>query len=121
VFVWNRTFLAFCLNTLAVSALSASTLVAYLSAPGQTSSIVAGVEAETFNDLSLIAGLMTYNYVIGVYSAVSPNSYGQTVARIPVVAADQYGGADGTDYMYAGQRQTGGATTVDLVLSQASN
>ena len=117
----NRIFSVYCLTALAGSALSASSLSAYLSPPGQTSSIVAGVKTETFNNPGLLAGVMTYNSAIGVYSAVSPNAYGQTVTRIPVVTADAYGGADGSDYMYAGKRKNGDATAVDLLLSQASN
>ncbi len=117
----NRIVLISLLGTLAAGTMSASTLVAYLSSPGQTSSIVSGVSTENFNDPAWLAGVTSYNSAIGVYSAISPNSSGQTVTRIPVIPADQYGGADGSDYMYAGQRQDGDATSIDLHLTQPAN
>jgi len=114
----NRIFVAFCLAALVVSGANASSLIAYLSAPGQTSSIIAGVQTETFNDPSLLSGVLTYDSPIGVYTALGPNYLSQTVTRIPVVAADQYGGADGSDYMYVGIRESGDASSVDVVFSQ---
>ena len=117
----NRIVLISLLGSLAAGTMNASSLIAYISAPGQTSSIVAGASTETFNDSAWLAGVTSYNSVLGVYTAISPNSSGQTVTRIPVIAADQYGGADGSDYMYAGQRQDGDATAVDLHLTNPAN
>jgi hypothetical protein len=91
----RRPALALLFASLTAHILGASTLVAYISPPGAMSSTVAGVTTEAFNSIVTPLSLnATYNSSIGVYS---PNSG----ARIPIVAADQYGGASSSKYITA--------------------
>ena len=100
----------------AVSVLaSAATLSVYLSPPGQMSSVIPGVVTEDFNAVALLtSSSTTYDSNIGIYTV--PNGF-----RMPVIAADQYGGANNSQYMYVGSRHAGDATTVTLTLDVAAN
>lgn len=95
--------------------LKANSLIAYVSPPGVMSSAISGAATETFNDPNLLTSQSTtYASVIGVYSVASG-------FVMPVIDADQYGGADGSQYMYVGQRRGGDATTVSLALPSPVN
>jgi len=110
----------------------ASVLTAYLSAPAVVATQVTGAVTEDFNSTSLLTqhsggtdtgGVHTFNWtnganLIGTYTAVAP-----TGAYIPIIAADQYGGAGGSpnQYMYVGKRNTNDATTVELDLQTPEN
>src|ERR1700750_893327 len=101
----TRIALGILLGVSGLRIIHAGTLEAYLSAPGLMSTSITGAVTEDFNDPSLLTSLATtYNSPIGVYS-VAPGS------RLPVIDADQYGGADSSQYMYVGQRQGNDATT----------
>jgi len=74
-------------------------------------SVIPGVVTETFDDPALLT-------LISPTGFTSPiGTYVGNTSRIPVIAADQYGGAGNSDYMYVGSRQGGDSTSVTLTLA----
>lgn len=99
----------------ALTTAQAASLVAYISAPHVMSSSVVGTTTETFNSSALLGSTATtYHSVLGDYTV--PNGY-----VLPVIAADSYGGAGNSQYMYVGSRKAGDATTVTLSLATQVN
>ncbi len=88
----------------------AASLNVYLSAPGSQSTYIGLASTEDFN--SLTPGVQTTPFV----SAIGTYQFSNT-ARFGAVAADQYGGANGSQYVGLGA-QAGSAAPVTLDLSQ---
>jgi len=94
----------------------AATLAAYFSPPTVMSANVTGVNTETFDNFLTHPNATTYLSTIGTFTVPSGDV-------LPVINADQYGGAgdaaylNGSPYMYVGSRKAGDATTVTLTLS----
>ncbi len=98
-------------GVLALPHASAQTLVAYIEAPdAQTSSFAAssGAETETFNSLPLGDQTSPYSSAIGTFQFSS-------TAQGDIIAADQYGGANGSQYMaFGSQSKTSAPITINL-------
>jgi hypothetical protein len=87
---------------------SAASLDVYLSPPQSQSTFVGTATTETFNALSTGAKTSPFVSAIGTYE------FSQT-ARMAVVNADQYGGANSSRYIALGaQSGTSAAVTLDL-------
>ena len=94
----------------------ATTFAAYISPPGAVATNISGATTETFNGVSLT------NNTNGSGPFVSPiGTYTGNNARVPVIAADQYGGAFGSQYMYVGSRTGGDSTSVTINLNSPAN
>ena len=89
----------------------AASITVYLSPPGDTASVIPGVVTETFDDPALLTLTSSTGFAspIGTYLGNTP--------RVPVILADQYGGAGNSAYMYVGSRQGGDSTSVALTLA----
>ncbi len=92
---------------------SAASLNIYLSNPGSQSTYISGATTENFNTLPLGIKSTPYASAIGTYQFSSTSHFA-------VLAADQYGGANGSDYVSVGV-QSQSSTPVDLDLSRAAN
>ncbi len=92
---------------------SAASLNIYLSSPGSQSTYISGATTESFNTLPL--GIKSTPYVssIGAYQFSSTSHFA-------VLSADQYGGANGSDYVALGA-QSHSSTPVDLDLVRPAN
>jgi hypothetical protein len=112
---WKGLLAAAVVSMLGVPAHAAS-LSVYLSPPGAMSSVLPGVLTEDFNNSALlnpVAGA-SYGSPIGTYSVPAGK-------KMAVIAADDYGGANNSQYMYVGNRRTGDALVVTLDLSTPRN
>lgn len=98
---------------LAAGTLHAATLTVYLSPPSHQSSSVAGVTTETFDSLPLGIDTTPYLSAIGTFQL-------STVAKVDVLAADQFGGANGSDYIAIGS-QSSSSSPVTLNLGGQEN
>ena len=87
----------------------AASLNVYLSAPGSQSTYIGLANTETFN--SLTPGVQTTPFA----SAIGTYEFSNT-AKFAAVAADQYGGADGSQYVALGA-QSRSSAPVTLQLS----
>ncbi|MGB0062837.1 MAG: hypothetical protein WBP85_00190 [Terracidiphilus sp.] len=94
----------------------ASTLTAYLSAPGEVATEINGATTETFNEVPLVGNQYNSNTLVSPIGTYVGNS-----TRIPIIAADQYGGANGSQYMYVGTRTGGDSTSVTLTLNSPAD
>lgn len=94
----------------------ASTLTAYLSAPGEVATEINGATTETFNEVPLVGNEYNSNTLVSSIGTYVGNS-----TRIPIIAADQYGGADNSQYMYVGSRTGGDSTIVTLTLDSPAD
>ncbi len=92
---------------------SAASLNIYLSSPGGQSTYISGATTETFDTLPLGIQSSPYVSAVGTYEFSSTSHFG-------VVAADQYGGANGSDYVALGA-ESRSSTPVDLNLTRAAN
>jgi len=105
--------LAFLLN---LGTAGAATLTAYLSAPGEVATQINGATTETFDEVPLVGNQNNSNTLSSVIGTYVGNS-----TRIPIIAADQYGGANGSQYMYVGTRTGGDSTSVTLTLDHSAD
>ena len=97
-----------CLFLLSAVTLHGATLSVYLTPPAAQASQVAGVTTENFNSLPLGIDTTVYNSTIGTFEFTSTN-------KVDVLAADQYGGANGSDYIALGAQSSSSApVTVKL-------
>jgi hypothetical protein len=88
----------------------AASLSVYLSPPGIMSTEIIGATTETFDSVNAATWSgVTYQSPIGDY--VGNNT------KLPIIAADQYGGANNSNYMYVGTRHPGDSTSVTLTLA----
>jgi hypothetical protein len=94
----------------------AATLSAYLSAPGEVATEINGATTETFNEVTLTGNQYNSNTLVSPIGTYVSNS-----TRIPIIAADQYGGALGSQYMYVGTRTGGDSTVVTLTLNSSAD
>jgi len=74
-------------------------------------SVIPGVVTETFDELPLLTLINSAGFASPI------GTYVGNTSRIGVIAADQYGGAGNSDYMYVGSRQGGDSTSVTLTLN----
>ncbi len=94
---------------------NAASLSVYISAPKVMSTQISGATTETFDAASLLTSTATtYDSAIGTYTVAEGSV-------LPVVQADQYGGANGSDYMYVGTRRAADAIAVTLTLDSPVN
>ncbi len=91
----------------------AASLSVYLSAPSTQSSTISGVSTADFETLPLTSRTTVYNSPIGTYE-FSPTSPGA------ILAADQYGGANGSNYLSLGA-QSGTSAPITINLSGNNN
>ncbi len=95
---------------------TSGTLQVFISPPGAQSTTVSGVATETFNEVTLTGNKYGSNTLASAIGNYAGNS-----TRIPIIAADQYGGANSSQYMYVGSRTTGDSTSVTLTLTSPVN
>jgi len=99
-----------------LGAARASTLTAYLSPPGEMATEVTGATTETFNEVTLNSDQYNSNTLASAIGTYVGNG-----TRIPIILADQYGGANNSQYMYVGTRQSGDSTVVTLTLNSPAD
>jgi len=99
----------------------ASTLTAYLSAPDEMATEIAGATTETFNGVTLVGNTYNSNTLVWTSGTSTIGTYVGNSTRIPIIAADQYGGANNSQYMYVGKRKTGDSTSVTLTLASPAD
>src|SRR5271168_622815 len=106
----NNTFRTFFMASLILLApfLQADTISVYLSAPSAQSTFVTGATTETWNEATP-GTYQTYAGTIGNYGVTGQDSF-------VIQAADQFGGANGSQYMAFGA-QSGNASPIQLVLT----
>ncbi len=88
--------------------LQATSIAVYLSAPGSQSTFVTNAITEDFNSATP-GTYQTYNGAIGTYGVTGQDSF-------VIQAADQFGGADGSQYMAFGA-QSNNAGAIQLALT----
>jgi PEP-CTERM motif len=105
----NKQFSSFLLGLILLApSLKATAISVYLSEPAEQSTFVIGATTETFDSAS--AGTyQTYVGAIGAYGGAGQDSF-------VIQAADQFGGANGTQYMTFGA-QSGNANPIPLTLT----
>lgn len=104
------------LGVLGGASLNASTLIAYVSAPGVQSSFLTaanGAVIETFDSLSTGNRTTDYNSALGTYQLSSSTPFN-------IQSANQFGGAAGSRYMTFGA-QSGTSSPIELDLNQSYN
>jgi len=106
----NNTFRTFFMASLILLApfLQADTISVYLSAPSAQSTFVTGATTETWDEATP-GTYQTYAGAIGNYGVTGQDSF-------VIQAADQFGGANGSQYMTLGA-QSGNASPIQLVLT----
>jgi hypothetical protein len=101
----------FLVSLLSTHNAAAQALMAYIESPGSQTSTFAGVpgaETETFNSLPLGDQTSPFASAIGTFQ-FSPTAQGD------ILAADQYGGANGSQYMsFGAQSGTSAPITINL-------